>query len=857
MHKFKFFVLSKFSKSFVVILIAILLIIPVYSVNAADPRCGDLCWVVTSITGFILGIFTAIFGAFLTMFMWLLLQIASYNDFTNAYAIKTGWITVRDISNMFFAVILLIIAFGTILQSETYALKKTLPKLILMAILVNFSKVIAGVFIDMSQVFTLTFVNSFYNAGPFSLTVGLHTVEWTKALESNSTISEGATNTIGIIASQFLALCFTIIAALVVLVLIVVFLQRIIMLWILVVLSPLPYVLSIIPAGQEYAKKWWSQFGKYCVNVPVLAFFLWLSLSMFAGADNYLNLKEDTSKNVAPNIGITEGGGFVAMSSYMVAIGMLIGSLMVAQEIGGVAGKAAGQAYGAIQSGNFLMPVGFVTQTLATKWANKTAVQKEKDREAGKESGWGTKLSALGSVGLMALSRPQVATERVIGGIKERIKESGESADASMIGIEKAGGHTGGVAGIMTGGIAKNWYNIFTGATRPQELEDARTEYEKYDEANKGSAKIEKLMDEYKSPATTNDRKVAIQSEIRSIQENYKQRFNNAEIDHVLIDRFGAGEYHNYKKYDEAAKANEKVQDLQKEANRLPKNSQERAVLETQINTIKNDFKSKYGDDLDNVKPSIDLQQTAQSDLKRAEKRTLDTTMSDKLTIIRDSEIKKKYQDRLEGADGNEYNRNFDIALEENKPVDIKVILTEAATKDKLPDILNKQGFDATAEGLQKLMQKLEKGNVLDREEAHNLGFKLSNLAAGGLGGAYVVQTGRKRLATSIESDGKQAKSLESESPADMLKHLNNLGGTDINGVFQFSKAFLEQFKKDLRIAKVFTRDQTFDKIPHKVRKLFKENSEIQTIIRQMQGDPAISPLHKDYLRDMQTKLGN
>ena len=60
---------------------------------------------------------------------------------------------------MFFVVILLLIAFGTILGIEQYEWKKLLIKFVFAAILVNFSRVIAALIIDAAQVVMITFLN--------------------------------------------------------------------------------------------------------------------------------------------------------------------------------------------------------------------------------------------------------------------------------------------------------------------------------------------------------------------------------------------------------------------------------------------------------------------------------------------------------------------------------------------------------------------------------------------------------------------------------------------------------------------------------------------------------------------------
>jgi hypothetical protein len=95
--------------------------------------------------------------------MAVVVAIAQYNDFTNSAAVVYGWVVIRDICNMFFIVILLVIAFSVILRIDGYDIKKMIPKLLIMAVLINFSRTICGLIIDLAQVIMLTFVASFKN----------------------------------------------------------------------------------------------------------------------------------------------------------------------------------------------------------------------------------------------------------------------------------------------------------------------------------------------------------------------------------------------------------------------------------------------------------------------------------------------------------------------------------------------------------------------------------------------------------------------------------------------------------------------------------------------------------------------
>ena len=121
---------------------------------------------------------SSILDGFLMFFTWLMLilaelcigltifflrffiSIAAYNNYIDVDVVQLGWIMIRDVANMFFVVALLVIAFGTILGIEEYEWKKNLVKLILAAILINFSNLIAQLIIDIAHVFTITFLNA-------------------------------------------------------------------------------------------------------------------------------------------------------------------------------------------------------------------------------------------------------------------------------------------------------------------------------------------------------------------------------------------------------------------------------------------------------------------------------------------------------------------------------------------------------------------------------------------------------------------------------------------------------------------------------------------------------------------------
>jgi hypothetical protein len=280
-------------------------------------------------------------GAIISIVIWAVIHISHYNNFINEPSIIDAWVIIRDLCNMFFILVLLVIAFATILRMENYSWKKLLPKLLIMAVLINFSKTICGLIIDFSQVIMLTFINAIGDAGGNYIN-HLGVQKYLKMATSD--IWKGEVKLISTLGGMITAIMFLIIAAVVMITLLAVLTMRIVMLWIYIILSPLAFLLSAFPGGQKYASQWWSDFIKQVVTGPVLAFFIWLSL---------------ISANTITSIGQGGVGGNKCFGPteilcpqdfimFVVAIGMLIGGLIVTQQLGGMAGAAAGRGMAAI-----------------------------------------------------------------------------------------------------------------------------------------------------------------------------------------------------------------------------------------------------------------------------------------------------------------------------------------------------------------------------------------------------------------------------------------------------------------------------------------------------------------------------
>jgi len=357
----------------------------IFSLGVNEAKAVDLGIVdgLKSLLGGALLSIQEIIGGLVSWFAGLAQGILGYTDIKNAQMVKDGWKILRDLVNMFFVLVLLIIAFATILRFETYGIKTLLPKLIIAALLINFSLVLAGVVIDFSGVLTNFFIQdstSFFDNIAGSM--GLAKLQLTNAEQPSeywdcddvgddykytneaSCIASCFLRTCSgpitppafdwseipgdkfwkVAASLFLSIIFTTIAAFVFAALAFLLLVRLIVIWFLLILAPLAWFFWILPSTKHLFEQWWKAFIKWVFFAPAAIFFIWLSVSSWVkfisgaapsiGGEIIPGMKEVitdeiTQAKIMPQVMLPEN--FI---QFLLACGMLIGSLIVAQKIG-------------------------------------------------------------------------------------------------------------------------------------------------------------------------------------------------------------------------------------------------------------------------------------------------------------------------------------------------------------------------------------------------------------------------------------------------------------------------------------------------------------------------------------------
>jgi|GEM_PF-779178 len=200
----------------------------------------------------------------------LVTNVMSYQNFFSN-GVNAGWDITRNFANLFFALILLLIAIATVLNLSAlsnYNAKNMLPKFIFVALFINFSKAIVGFLIDISQIIMITLYNSF---GPSMKDIITNASKLAEAgAESNTENSTLNIFTIVLIAILAFVLLWTAVALAV----------RIVTLWFVIMFSPLAFMAQLVPGLQGLTSDWSKQLQSSLVNGPTLMFLLYLAFSV-------------------------------------------------------------------------------------------------------------------------------------------------------------------------------------------------------------------------------------------------------------------------------------------------------------------------------------------------------------------------------------------------------------------------------------------------------------------------------------------------------------------------------------------------------------------------------------------------
>lgn len=308
-------------------------IIKTVSPDAVLPACN-----VTSGSG-VVGCFGyLIYYALFIPTSYLFALAGQFFDWTFSYSVSDaayrspfvveGWGLIRDFCNIFFIFVLLYVAFSTILQIHGFNTKGMIINVVIIGLLMNFSLFAAQVIIDTSNILARVF----YNSDAIKITEGGKNGSSTEAVGVNgevplsaaivnkvnpqniiingaqgvkvedkvsgeqvndATVNSGRLGGGAFILITLLAIAVNVVGMMVFLSVGLVFVARVIGLWVAMIFVPLAFFSYTVPSMQSMSmagwKNWWPETLKLAFLAPVFIFFIYLILKFLETGLSLIN----------------------------------------------------------------------------------------------------------------------------------------------------------------------------------------------------------------------------------------------------------------------------------------------------------------------------------------------------------------------------------------------------------------------------------------------------------------------------------------------------------------------------------------------------------------------------------------
>ncbi|HRY52957.1 MAG TPA: hypothetical protein P5089_03935 [Candidatus Portnoybacteria bacterium] len=266
--------------------------------------------------------------------------------FTKASIVTNGWEVTRGLCNMIFALLLLLMAFDTILQTDKFPVKSILPKLIIVALTINFSLMLLGIIIDFSQILTRYFIDA---AGGSSGSISeqlANSLNIAKVFQVNTNLNDTANiqKSLGGGSASLLQIFGTLVFGIVI-ILIATFslaagaifmLLRLVSLWVLLIFAPIAWMgmIAPLPGLKGFIDDWWNKFFKWTFFAPIYAFFIYLAVSV-ASVSSLFNIGSSATQKAIGNVFVSDFLSDIGkLMQYIVVIALLIMGIKTAEQVG-------------------------------------------------------------------------------------------------------------------------------------------------------------------------------------------------------------------------------------------------------------------------------------------------------------------------------------------------------------------------------------------------------------------------------------------------------------------------------------------------------------------------------------------
>ncbi len=317
---------------------------------------GELMWLILSWIAWIAFYFARFLlwiGATLldNVMVYLVFEMGSLINLENG--VRVAWALLRDLANVLLIAGFVMVGFSTILQVANYAADKLLVRLIISALLVNFSFFFAGAVIDASNYLAtevyksnttqefckdkegLSLAGEFINVVTYSnlcsvssqvmndLKIGTWAEIKDLAGDSNKALA-----VIGFMGAIFAAILGFIFFSMAILLI-----SRFVALTILLITSPIGIAGSGLPYIGDWAKKWQDAFVPQALFAPIFFVLLALALTLIKSLSSVLGTGDATYSTIASGEQSAALEVIPLMMFFAISIGFLYAALSISQSL--------------------------------------------------------------------------------------------------------------------------------------------------------------------------------------------------------------------------------------------------------------------------------------------------------------------------------------------------------------------------------------------------------------------------------------------------------------------------------------------------------------------------------------------
>ncbi len=309
-------------------------------------------------------------------------EMRSYVD--NMPAIRNGWTIFRDIANIGFIFIILYVAIATILQLGIDT-RKTIIKLIIAALLINFSLFFTKIIIDGSNILTVSLFNQIGEgvvntgitganfldnglSGRMVQALGLQEIYTT----DNTDVSAAAfANLIDFTIRVIGGSIFLLFASIILFAAAIMFMVRFVILIFLMITAPIAFIAMILPQTNSISRRWWKSLTSQAIFAPVFMLMLLITLNLIGSLRNTVN----SNVGLGDALSSSQSAAGATFLTFVISIAFLVGTLVISKMTGGVGGDWATKVGGRAVFGGAAIGGRFAGRQIGGRLADSRMVQ--------------------------------------------------------------------------------------------------------------------------------------------------------------------------------------------------------------------------------------------------------------------------------------------------------------------------------------------------------------------------------------------------------------------------------------------------------------------------------------------------